>query len=153
MTRKQLLTPTEIAKMDGENKVHFLNPQARRRNKSLGDAACQPYDLRNTGAELMICLVAVQRLPFDVAIYSEKREQRYRVAGQPWDLVDINAIEHPATCGRTQPTRADARRLPFLNAWYIMGAFGPETVGQVGGPDLPTGQMCRQRLPGGHRFL
>lgn len=39
MTRKQLLTRTEIAKMDGENKVHFLNPQARRRNKSLGDAA------------------------------------------------------------------------------------------------------------------
>ena len=39
MTRKQYLTRTEIAKMYGENKVHFLNPQARRRNKSLGDAA------------------------------------------------------------------------------------------------------------------
>ena len=38
MTRKQLVTCTEIAKMDGKNKVHFLNPQARRRNKSLGDA-------------------------------------------------------------------------------------------------------------------
>jgi len=32
MTRKQYLTRTQIAKMDGENKVHFLNPQARRRN-------------------------------------------------------------------------------------------------------------------------
>ena len=38
MTRKQLWTRTEIAKMDGENKLHFPSPQARRRNKSLGDA-------------------------------------------------------------------------------------------------------------------
>ncbi len=156
MTRKQLLTRTEIAKMDGENKVHFLNPQARRRNKSLGDAAglvalgvhlieipigstasefhchlyeeeClfildgsgvarigdavyqveagdfigypaggQPHDLRNTGARLMICLVVGQRLPFDVAIYPDKGKRLYRMAAQPWDLVDINAIEHPA---------------------------------------------------------
>ena len=62
MTRKQLLTRNEISNMDGENKLHFLTPRARRRNKSRGDAAGQPHYLRNTGAALMICLVVGQRL-------------------------------------------------------------------------------------------
>ena len=160
MTRKQYLIRNEIAKMDGENKVHFLNPQARRRNKSLGDAAglvalgvhlieipigstasefhyhlyeeeClfildgsgvarigeavyqveagdfigypaggEPHDLRNTGAGLLRCLVVGQRLPFDVATYPEKGKRLYRMAGQPWDMADITAIEHPAPRGR-----------------------------------------------------
>lgn len=37
-TKKFLLTATEIAAMPGERKVHFLNPNAVRVNKSLGDA-------------------------------------------------------------------------------------------------------------------
>lgn len=37
-TKKFLLTAAEIASMPGEHKVHFLNPNAVRRNKSLGDA-------------------------------------------------------------------------------------------------------------------
>ncbi len=34
---KCLLTAREIAAMEGLEKTHFLNPNARRRNKSLGD--------------------------------------------------------------------------------------------------------------------
>lgn len=37
-TRKLLLKATEIENMPGERKVHFLNPNAVRINKSLGDA-------------------------------------------------------------------------------------------------------------------
>jgi uncharacterized cupin superfamily protein len=37
-TRKQLLKATDIENMAGERKVHFLNPNAIRINKSLGDA-------------------------------------------------------------------------------------------------------------------
>lgn len=36
--RKFLLTATDIEQMPGEHKVHFLNPNAVRINKSLGDA-------------------------------------------------------------------------------------------------------------------
>jgi uncharacterized cupin superfamily protein len=37
-TRKLLLKAAEIANMAGEHKTHFLNPNAVRINKSLGDA-------------------------------------------------------------------------------------------------------------------
>ncbi len=37
-TRELLLKATDIANMTGERKVHFLNPNAVRINKSLGDA-------------------------------------------------------------------------------------------------------------------
>lgn len=37
-TRKLLLKAADIEAMDGERKVHFLNPNAVRINKSLGDA-------------------------------------------------------------------------------------------------------------------
>ena len=37
-TRKLLLKAADIANMPGERKVHFLNPNAVRINKSLGDA-------------------------------------------------------------------------------------------------------------------
>jgi uncharacterized cupin superfamily protein len=39
MTRKQLVTRTEIAKMAGEDKRHFLNRDARHLQKPLGDIA------------------------------------------------------------------------------------------------------------------
>ena len=39
MTRKQFLTRTEIAKMQGVQKTHFLNSSARHLNRSLCDAA------------------------------------------------------------------------------------------------------------------
>ena len=39
MTRKQLVTRTEIAKMAGEDKRHFLNSDAQYLQKPLGDIA------------------------------------------------------------------------------------------------------------------
>ena len=39
MTRKQLVKRTEIAKMNGEDKRHFLNRDARHLQKPLGDIA------------------------------------------------------------------------------------------------------------------
>ena len=39
MTRKQLETRTEIAKMTGQDKRHFLNRNARHLKKLLGDIA------------------------------------------------------------------------------------------------------------------
>lgn len=39
MTRKQLVTRTEIAKMAGQDKRHFLNRDARHLHKPLGDIA------------------------------------------------------------------------------------------------------------------
>ena len=39
MTRKQLVTRTEIAKMAGQDKQHFLNRDARHLQKPLGDIA------------------------------------------------------------------------------------------------------------------
>jgi hypothetical protein len=39
MTRKQLVTRTEIAKMAGEDKRHFLNRDARHLQKPLGEIA------------------------------------------------------------------------------------------------------------------
>ena len=39
MTRKQLVTRTEIAKMAGQDKRHFLNRDARHLQKRLGDIA------------------------------------------------------------------------------------------------------------------
>lgn len=37
-TKKYVLTAEEIAALPGQHKVHFLNPNAERLNKSLGDA-------------------------------------------------------------------------------------------------------------------
>ena len=39
MTRKQLVTRTEIARMAGQDKRHFLNRDARHLHKPLGDIA------------------------------------------------------------------------------------------------------------------
>jgi uncharacterized cupin superfamily protein len=48
-TRKLLLKADDIAAMPGERKVHFLNPNAVRLNKSLGDAV----GLQHVGAHLV----------------------------------------------------------------------------------------------------
>ncbi|MHB1203139.1 MAG: cupin domain-containing protein [Acidithiobacillus sp.] len=42
-TPKLLLTAQDIDQMAGEHKVHFLNPNAERLNKSLGDAVGLQY--------------------------------------------------------------------------------------------------------------
>lgn len=147
-----LITAAEIEAMEGVRKQHFQNPNARRVNKSLGDAAgltgigfhlievdpgCEttefhmhyhedecvyvlsgtgtaeigdethpigPGDfigyrkgglahaIRNTGAEVLRCLVAGERLAHDVGDYPRKRQRIFRSAGLPWTVADIDHL-------------------------------------------------------------
>ena len=150
-----LLTERDINNMEGLHKTHFLNENAQRINKSLGDLtglsaigvhlievepghettehhvhyheeecvyvlsgqataylgdeehAVGPGDflgyrkgglahsMKNTGTELLRCLVIGQRLPNDVADYTRLGKRIYRQEGLPWNLVDQHAIETP----------------------------------------------------------
>ncbi|MGR3513324.1 MAG: cupin domain-containing protein [Paracoccaceae bacterium] len=150
-----LLTAEDIAAMEGLAKTHFLNPNAQRVNKSLGDATgltglgihqievapgCDttethvhyfedeavfvlsgngtaligddshlikagdfigyrkgglPHNIRNTGDDVLRLLVIGQRLDQDVADYPDKGKRIYRNAGMPWDLADLDGLEHP----------------------------------------------------------
>ena len=152
MTRKQLVTRTEIAKMAGQDKKHFLNRDARRMQKPLGDiagltklgfciievpigsASCafhrhiyeeeciyilegtgtarigetvlqveagdfiaypagsDAHDLRNTGSNTLKCIIAGQRLDFDIIDYPEQGRRLYRANGEKGDLVDVAMI-------------------------------------------------------------
>ncbi len=149
------LSAKAIAAMDGLAKTHFLNENAKRINKSLGDAtgltdlgihlievepghettefhvhyyeeeavyvlsgtataeigdeeiAIGPGDfigyrkgglahtIRNTGRETLRCLVIGQRLAQDVADYPRRGKRIYRNDGMPWDLADLDALQHP----------------------------------------------------------
>ena len=55
----------------------------------------EAHDLRNTGSSPMTCIVAGQRLDFDVVDYPEQNKRLYRYAGKAEDLVDIAAVSHP----------------------------------------------------------
>lgn len=149
------LSAEAIAAMDGLAKTHFLNENAKRINKSLGDAtgltnlgihlievepghvttefhvhyfeeeavyvlsgtataeigdeevAIGPGDfigyrkgglahaIRNTGAETFACLVIGQRLQQDVADYPRLGKRIFRNDGMPWDLADLDTLQHP----------------------------------------------------------
>ncbi|MFV0243709.1 MAG: cupin domain-containing protein [Qingshengfaniella sp.] len=148
-----LVRKDEIAAMDGLAKTHFLNPGARRVNKSLGDLTgltglgvhiieVAPGDdsteyhrhhhedeavfvlsgtataligtqehqigpgdfigyrkgglahtIRNTGPEVLRCLVVGERLAHDVTDYTRLGKRLSRNAGLPWTLVDHSAIK------------------------------------------------------------
>lgn len=150
-----LLTKDEIAEMEGVQKTHFLNPGARRSNKSLGDAAgltgfgfhlievapgeettehhshyhedeCVfilsgratasigddvypvgagdfigyrkgglAHSIRNTGDEVLRCIVVGERRVHDVCDYTRLGKRLFRNAGMPWNLVDIDQIDEP----------------------------------------------------------
>ncbi|WP_308915734.1 cupin domain-containing protein [Jannaschia sp. LMIT008] len=155
-TDTYLLRAADIEAMAGRDKTHFLNPDARRRNRSLGDATgltglgihlieVEPghetteyhrhhhedeavfvlsgtatattgdedhpigpgdfvgyragglaHTIRNTGTATLRLLVMGQRLPHDVGDYPRRGKRIYRQAGLAPDLVDMDAIEHPA---------------------------------------------------------
>jgi len=146
---------SEIDAFDGTAKTHFLNENAKRTNKSLGDMTgltglgfhiidvppgcwsteyhvhhfedeCTyvlsgtgtviigdetypveagdfigyrkgglPHTMKNTGQDVLRCIVAGERLDHDVADYPHKKKRIYRNAGQKWDLVDHDAIANP----------------------------------------------------------
>lgn len=62
-----LLKKSEIDAMQGEHKTHFLNANAQRLNKSLGDATgMKSIGIHLTGSEPLQCLVVGNRLNADV---------------------------------------------------------------------------------------
>lgn len=152
---KPILKKQEILEMTAERKVHFLNPNAVRRNRSLGDRTgitgfgfhrieiepgCEstefhrhkfedecvyilqgvaevqigeekysvaegdfigypagglPHTMKNTGDEVLRCIVVGQRLDHDVCDYPNKGKRLYRNRGLPWELVNLGDIADP----------------------------------------------------------
>jgi len=148
-----LIKCQEIAEMEGTSKTHFRNPNAKRINKSLGDAAgltgfgfhiievepghettehhlhhhedeCVfvlsgtatavigeeaflieqgdfigyrkgglPHSIKNTGSEILRCIVAGERCPHDVCDYPRQNKRMFRNPGMPRNLVDLSDIE------------------------------------------------------------
>ena len=151
---KYIVRKNEIEEMEGLAKTHYLNKNARRINKSLGDVAglknlgfhiievlpgyesteyhvhffedeCVyilsgnatvtidevdyevsagdfigypagglPHTMKNTGSEVLRCIVVGQRLTHDVGDYPRLGKRLYR-CGQSKDVVNINDISHP----------------------------------------------------------
>ncbi len=152
---KYVVKRAEIDAMEGLRKAHYLNPDAQRINKSLGDMVgltgfgfhiidvppgkesteyhvhhfedeCayvlsgtgrvtigeeeidigegdfigyrksgKPHTMRNTGDDVLRCIVVGERLPHDVGDYPRLHKRLYRSPGRPWDLVDHDAIANP----------------------------------------------------------
>ncbi|WNO07928.1 cupin domain-containing protein [Teredinibacter sp. KSP-S5-2] len=156
---KYIVTHQEIEKFEGLHKTHFLNTNAQRLNKSLGDLTglshigfhlieVQPgrettefhvhyheeecvyilqgtaealigdekhqvsagdfigyragglaHSLKNTGSEVLKCIVVGQRSEHDVADYPKLGKRIYRHRDLPWNLVDLDDIKTP-TAGK-----------------------------------------------------
>ena len=152
---KYIVRRDEIEDYEGICKTHFLNKNAKRINKSLGDltslsgigfhiieiepgyestelhnhyhedecvyilegeaqaiignyqytvkagdfigyrAGGEPHQLRNTGTDLLKCIVVGQRLDHDVADYPNLNKRIYRNKNMTWNLVDSNSITEP----------------------------------------------------------
>ena len=152
---KYIVARNEIAEMEGLQKTHFLNQNAKRTNKSLGDLVgltgfgfhiidvepghettehhvhyhedeCvyvlageatafigddsypiktgdfigyrkggQAHSIKNTGTEVLRCIVVGERLSHDVGDYPRLGKRIYRNEGLKWSLVDHDAIEEP----------------------------------------------------------
>ncbi len=67
-TRKLLLTAEDIAKMEGEQKIHFLNPNAERIAKSLGDA----IGLKHIGVHLVSVEPGKDTTEYHIHYYEEE---------------------------------------------------------------------------------
>lgn len=147
-----LITSNEISELEGVSKTHFLNSNAKRLNKSLGDLAgltgfgfhiievqpghettehhCHhhedecvfvlsgtatafigdeehsinagdfigyrkgglPHSIKNTGDDVLRCIVVGERLAHDVGDYTRLGKRIYRNAGMAWNLVDHDQI-------------------------------------------------------------
>lgn len=158
---KYILTAEEIAQTEGLEKTHYLNDQAQRVNKSLGDmtglsdfgfhiieikpgfyasephkhyhedecvyvlegkaeaviggnvhtikagdfiayrAGGESHSLRNTGDEVLKCIVVGARHDHDVADYPKLGKRLYRHKNMPWNLVNINQLEEPVAGKKT----------------------------------------------------
>jgi uncharacterized cupin superfamily protein len=150
-----IIRRNEIEKMAGLAKTHFLNKNAQRINKSLGDivglknlgfhiievlpgfesteyhvhhfedecvyilsgnatvtinetdyevstgdfigypAGGFPHTMKNTGLEILRCIVVGQRLNYDIGDYPRLGKRLYRY-GQANDLVNLSDLSHPS---------------------------------------------------------
>ena len=151
---KYIIRKSEIEAMEGLAKTHYLNQNAQRINKSLGDltglknigfhiievlpgyesteyhlhhfedecvyilsgnatvtideidyqvgagdfigypAAGLAHTMKNTGAQILRCIVVGQRSTHDIGDYPRLGKRLYRNGGLD-DLVDLNQISHP----------------------------------------------------------
>ena len=151
---RYIIKSNEIDQMEGLAKTHFLNENAKRMNKSLGDmvglknlgfhiievepgnetteyhvhfledectyvlsgratvtidgtdyeveagdfigypAGGLPHTMKNTGSELLRCIVVGQRLPIEGGDYPNLGKRFYRF-GDAIDLVDIENVQKP----------------------------------------------------------
>jgi len=55
-------------------------------------AGGEAHDLRNTGSNILICIIVGQRLDFDIVDYPEQARLLYRANGEKGDLVDMAVI-------------------------------------------------------------
>ncbi|MDU8945978.1 cupin domain-containing protein [Ovoidimarina sediminis] len=152
-TETYILTKDEIEEFEGTKKTHFLNPNAKRVNKSLGDMTgltgfgfhiieVEPghettehhrhyhedecvfvlsgnatallgddehsigpgdfigyrkggvaHSIRNTGEEVLRCIVVGERLSHDVGDYPRQGKRIFRNVGVPWNLVDLKNVQ------------------------------------------------------------
>ncbi|MBT8458660.1 MAG: cupin domain-containing protein [Litoreibacter sp.] len=152
-TDTYILTKDEIEAFEGTKKTHFLNPNAKRVNKSLGDMTgltgfgfhiieVEPghettehhrhyhedecvfvlsgnataflgddahsigpgdfigyrkggvaHSIRNTGEEVLRCIVVGERLSHDVGDYPRKGKRIFRNVGVLWNLVDLKNVQ------------------------------------------------------------
>ncbi|MFK7957146.1 MAG: cupin domain-containing protein [Lysobacterales bacterium] len=53
------------------------------------------HKLRNSGNEVLRCIVVGQRLDHDVADYTLKKKRLFRNQDLPWSLTDLDSLEHP----------------------------------------------------------
>lgn len=81
-TKKYLLTAEEINNMQGERKVHFLNPNAVRINKSLGDAV----GLNNLGVHIIYVEPGHDSTEYHIHYYEE--ECIYILSGQGTAIIE-----------------------------------------------------------------
>jgi len=125
MSDKYLLKATEIAKLEATAKTHFLNENAKRLNKSLGDLTgltglgfhiievapghestefhkhhhedeCTYHTMNAVGEEALVCIVVGQRLAHDVGDYPNQKKRIYRNEGLAWDVVNHEFINNPS---------------------------------------------------------
>ncbi|WP_238366230.1 cupin domain-containing protein [Mesobacterium pallidum] len=59
-----------------------------------------PHSMKNTGSEVLRCLVIGQRLPHDVGEYTRQRKRIHRHDGLPTEIVDMDAITYPQGVGK-----------------------------------------------------
>ncbi|HEX7684299.1 MAG TPA: cupin, partial [Trinickia sp.] len=52
-----------------------------------------PHSIRNTGSEILRCIVVGERLPHDVCDYPRQNKRMFRNLAMPSNLVDLSEIQ------------------------------------------------------------